>query len=438
MAIKPTSDDIKETKLEQKNSLASAFGLTVKQVESALSSETPEPLKAKVSWNIYGEITKVVLMSDPSIEPIIKITDDISCLHKLGQLYLIKTGLSYISSEISSLDKLWKIVINDRSRTMIPELEGETEKNYFLKELPEEFGDLKSLRELTILSSLTEVPESIGDLQKLQHLYLCSNQLTYLPEEIGNLESLELMVLFGNQLTTLPESIGELKSLLILSAQDNELGSLPESIGGLNALEMLLLGKNKLSDLPSSICNLKNLRVLALNDNKIRELPNCLYNLDKIKIIDLRKNYLEFVPQELSYLEPNKDPRDDIYSFNYIKEMSSKGFLSIPIFSSLSPLITTTLLIDDNPFDNRFKQGLRRDLSKEMIIKLYNLGLISNYTQRPRMISNMMSLTNIAQQPFVLSETDYQTIKTLTKIQEKGINVDVVDDYKKILADVGY
>ena len=169
-----------------------------------------------------------------------------------------------------------------------------------LKTLPESFGELMSLQELSLeWNLLSSLPESIGNLNSLQNLWLGSNQLTSLPESIGNLNSLQNLWLGSNQLTSLPESIGNLNSLQNLWLGGNQLTSLPESIGNLNSLHELWLEDNHLTSLPESIENLKSFQTLAIRNNPLRILPKSIVNLKSLKEIIISSDLLTCLPESL-------------------------------------------------------------------------------------------------------------------------------------------
>ncbi|MCM5662594.1 leucine-rich repeat domain-containing protein [Galbibacter mesophilus] len=115
--------------------------------------------------------------------------------------------------------------------------------------LPESFGDLTSLKYISIIEDLEgEIPESIGNLTKLKSLGLNFNDFTgNIPESIGNLIDLNTIRINYNKLTgSIPESFGNLINLTELSLIYNSLtGPIPKAITQLPKLETLDIVGNK-------------------------------------------------------------------------------------------------------------------------------------------------------------------------------------------------
>ena len=79
------------------------------------------------------------------------------------------------------------------------------------------------------------------DLDFPQGLWLHGNVLKELPEDFGNLKQLETISLAGNQIERLPASLAELKQLKDLSLSGNLLKELPSAIGELGEVMIKLL-----------------------------------------------------------------------------------------------------------------------------------------------------------------------------------------------------
>ena len=85
-----------------------------------------------------------------------------------------------------------------------------------LQELPDDFGQLSSLREADFsgCKSLTYLPESFGNLSKLEKLWLNGCELLYkLPSSFCRLTKLEVVMLRETALKELPPDFGQLPSL---------------------------------------------------------------------------------------------------------------------------------------------------------------------------------------------------------------------------------
>jgi Leucine-rich repeat (LRR) protein len=161
-----------------------------------------------------------------------------------------------------------------------------------LIEIPTFIYKTKELKYLRLDKNyLSNIPEILIDHLSNTNIIgiaLNYNYITSLPENIGNLKSLRSLELTANRLTTLPESFGNLESLRELYILNNSLTRLPESIGSLQKLEYLNLATNNLRTLPESIKYLQNLENLNLKGNPMDPdyiskleneiLPNCDIN----------------------------------------------------------------------------------------------------------------------------------------------------------------
>jgi Leucine-rich repeat (LRR) protein len=151
-----------------------------------------------------------------------------------------------------------------------------------LTSLPDEIGELLSLRELVCASkSLTCLPSTIGKAKRLKKLQLedCT-ALTSLPNSIGELKELEILSLICcPALTALPNSIGELQALQNLELMSLQVTALPESIGRLQKLQSLNLnGCLWLSELPNSIVGLGMLREVCTVYCRLRRIPGYVFD----------------------------------------------------------------------------------------------------------------------------------------------------------------
>lgn len=176
-------------------------------------------------------------------------------------------------------------------------------ENNQLTELPEDIGELTSLKELHLENNqLTALPEAIGELMELEELYLGHNQLTALPEGIVQLTELHHLNLGSNQLTTLPESIGALTELEHLHLGSNQLIAIPESITRFTNLTFLSLEHNQLTRLPEGIVRLTYLLVLKLEHNQLTALPEGIVQLTELKEVYLENNQLTALPEDIGTL----------------------------------------------------------------------------------------------------------------------------------------
>lgn len=162
-----------------------------------------------------------------------------------------------------------------------------------IKELPVSFSELKNLRVLDLShNQFTEFPEPITHLEALEELDLSNNEIKNVPKEIKNLKKLKKLNLLSNKITTIPEEIGELESLEYLNLSGNMIEYLIVSIGNLKNLKELIIKGIKISNLPNSMRKMKSLTRILLGFNPIKELPDWLKELPSLYEIAVNKTLI--------------------------------------------------------------------------------------------------------------------------------------------------
>lgn len=196
-------------------------------------------------------------------------------------------NLSIIPNNISNLDSLTILDLNDNNLTI----------------LPETIGDIENLIELHVgFNQLNSIPENIGNLSNLTYLYLRGCQLDYLPENIGNLSSLTHLIIDDNQLTELPESIGNLIYLRAINISFNNISTLPLSFWNLTNLLGIYMGSNNFTSLPEEIGNLTNLTLLDVGFNQLTNLPEAIGSLEPVESLGIHFNQLTTLPENICNL----------------------------------------------------------------------------------------------------------------------------------------
>lgn len=193
--------------------------------------------------------------------------------------------------------------------------------NYCEGAIPASIGNLSSLKKLNFCQcSILSIPSEICRLTELEELeingiYNNSNNLKTLPEEIGELQSLRYLYLRNNDIKTLPKSMVNLKKLEYIDLGFNySLGGdvlsiltelknlrhidlyLDEKVGGtlnniskLTQLEYLNLGITGISGtIPSDIGALSNLEYFSVMDTNVEgALPSSMSYLTNVKVLAL-------------------------------------------------------------------------------------------------------------------------------------------------------
>ncbi len=207
----------------------------------------------------------------------------------------------------------------------------------FLDSFPEEIFELKSLKELRLVSVaehtdeldsddyLESIPDTICQLSSLEYLDLCGNCLTELPIGLTQLENLTRVDLSENQLGA-THSIHLPSGVKWLDVGNNQLTHLPSTILELNSLEDLLVGWNKFGELPrlppslqkldasyiafgrfpQELFQLKQLKELQLKSCGFNEFPRITENWESLNILNLSDNQLYSVSDDIGQLQELK------------------------------------------------------------------------------------------------------------------------------------
>ena len=169
---------------------------------------------------------------------------------------------------------------------------------------------LNEITELYLVKSgLSYIPEDIDRLSNLTHVVLWKNRLKHLPDSICNLHQLEVLDVRDNQLSKLPDDIGSLSCLRHLNVQKNRIKSLPSSISKL-PYGWMSLSENRLVSLPQSIAEMDTLITLVLNKNRLNKLSgsdlehlcSVIVRIPNLQNLHLGRNQLSTLPEILSEL----------------------------------------------------------------------------------------------------------------------------------------
>ncbi len=148
-------------------------------------------------------------------------------------------------------------------------------QNSFLKSLPPEIGNLRSLERFDLFAcKISFLPVEVGRLENLKVLNLCFTKLNTLPAEIGNLKNLNTIDLGYIYNLFIPEEFTKLNNLKDLRATINrenyeQVFEILEKLKGLVSLQLVIKG---MTELPKEIKKLKALKSLSLTENKIETL----------------------------------------------------------------------------------------------------------------------------------------------------------------------
>jgi Leucine-rich repeat (LRR) protein len=244
------------------------------------------------------------------------IPEEIGQLKSLKSLTLVGSNIKGCGAFRQAVDEL------PISLGQLDKLEVLSLERLSLKALPDEIGQLKALKSLKIDSMcIDSLPASLCQLNKLETLTLIDLDLRVLPDKIGQLDALKsLLVGAMHSLTTLPTTLGQLDKLEVLTLRRLvNIAALPEEMGQLHALKSLTLSwMDALKKLPASLGQLKKLEVLTLTGLKIEALPDEIGQLTTLKSLDLiHMDLLKAVPKNLRHIIKRSSPGSRLYLYTY-------------------------------------------------------------------------------------------------------------------------
>ena len=307
--------------------------------EFAEINQIPEPPELLDRTTTDGRITEFTYFGDFHTVPA-----SIAHLDSLLELKLSTENLLSLPDEIGQLKELRSLTLWGTGQlTSLPESIGELTNletlslhNTGLTHLPERIGELTNLKVLEIQNAnLTTLPESILQLTSLTELRLTQNKLTHLPDTFGNLEHLQWLNLSGNYLTSLPESIFKPGGTLIrVSINGNKLSSLPLDISGLTKIRAFSVSENAFTEYPTQISQLPWLNFLSIANNAISEIPASIGAFPFLTELHLAGNQISHIPPEIGLL---KNLRELDISENQLEDLPQEMHsLSLNIFLAFS------------------------------------------------------------------------------------------------------
>ncbi|KAG0598440.1 hypothetical protein M758_12G073700 [Ceratodon purpureus] len=321
----------------------------------------------------FGQLQSLTTVDFSSCETLMMLPNTFSELSDLEILDLwgCKQLVMFLHS-VSGLKKLRVLNMGATSVVQLPEdfgqLQSLREVNFsycrFLKNLPNSFSDLSNLDTLNLwgCKQIQELPLSLCKLKKLSVLNMRDTSFIQLPEDFGRLQSLiEVDFSSSNNLERLPDSFSKLSNLEMLDlSRCVQLQKLPRSIRGLKKLKVLNMsytlveqlpddfGKlqnlsnvnftscGSLKDLPDSFSELSNLEILDFSRcTQLQKLPPTIQGLKKLKVLNMSHSLVEQLPEDFGELQSLRE----VY-FLYCKRLKK-----LPnSFSKLSNIETLNFL----------------------------------------------------------------------------------------------
>ncbi|KAL6230803.1 hypothetical protein BDW75DRAFT_221748 [Aspergillus navahoensis] len=235
----------------QKFSHVDLQGRSLVTIPIALYKKAPEIISLNLSRNLELDVPKDFIQGCINLREIKYIGSEAL---RLPPSFSLASRLTYLDVSNNFLDQL--------DHANLDRLQGLVSiklANNRLTELPDYFGNFKSLRSLNIASNNFRVfPEFLCDLKSLVDLDISFNSISELPD-IGNLTSLERIWMTNNGFRgPFGESIKDLVNLKEIDARFNEIVNI-DNLTLLPRLEQLLIGHNSVSKFRGSFPKLRNL-----------------------------------------------------------------------------------------------------------------------------------------------------------------------------------
>jgi len=388
---------------------------------------------------------------DSTPHPLVSLPPEIGQLTQLETLSIyLASDLKHLPKEIGNLKQLKKLKIKGVwHRGTEEEVVGVTPGYLYerrgsalyplgLQDLPDEFGGLTHLEELTLFNTEVQtLPDTIGQLKKLNFVFFAHGDLRVIPPAIGGCESLEVMNMPDNPLmesfppeigkckklrsiwsnlniarTAIPKEIGNLKQLAFLELGGSGLKTVPPELGNCVRLQSLNLGGGAYTELPPELGNLKSLTHLALkgsnlasippewgklhrlthldiNRTKVSELPAELGNLHNLRLLDLRGTQIESLPLTFQGLEKLEFVAAEPPLADQIKKMLPQ--VNVRTDDSADPQYRIPLLLFRNAVERGIQTGQSRTTPnlKAFTVDWQNHGLASVEIPEPGRVSEI-------------------------------------------------
>lgn len=229
-------------------------------------------------------------------------------LGQLTNLQHLEAYVKEIPQDIGDLKKLQHAYLHSRATTVAGRLAECTALKFLALRfdespggrinLPARFGDLRNLETFDIRTNmLYQLPPTFPELSTLQTLHIDGANLQSVPDDFGKLRSLQALMLHGS-FTSLPTSFGRLANLKSL-VMTSKVEQLPESFCELSSLTYFNAEYTTLKKLPENFGRLKNLQDLNLSHTAIQTLPKSFGDLDALERLNFTYAALTTFPKEI-------------------------------------------------------------------------------------------------------------------------------------------
>jgi len=221
------------------------------------------------------------------------------CREKNGKkLDFSKLYLKEIPVEIAELRSLEELSLGSRHSS--PHKQEEII-------LPPELANLRNLRNLSLGYDIPGIPAWVWTLDNLEALSVYNDSIDSIPGDIANLKRLSQLRIHGEKITALPEEIGDQLRLTSLDLECPLLKTLPQSFANLKTMKGFFFHRCNLTAVPAFLCGWTELEEFELGMDatfqgpytKLNALPRNIGNLKKLNYLNLDCVSITKIPESL-------------------------------------------------------------------------------------------------------------------------------------------
>ncbi len=236
--------------------------------KNAIEKAQKDPKTTHLRLEVYHEYC---------FEQLLTLKDQLTSL----ELLPMKKGVG-IPEKLGKFDQLEKLSITN------------TYSSSF-ESLPNNFGDLKKLKELSVRSlstHLTALPESVSKCAQLEKIKI-SGSVKDFPLNLGHLKNLKEIECDQGDFQTFPASIEDCVQLttIKISSCPQFVGNLPIEFGNIPKLKTLHITNTQLKQFPLPICNLPQIEEIGFSSVAIPHLPKEINQLKSLKRLKIQRHY---------------------------------------------------------------------------------------------------------------------------------------------------
>lgn len=197
----------KEKSNSETSSIAKAFEKALENPETTTSISLKEQGIEEIPNSIDGRFVNLfqIILDDNNIK---FLPESIGEINKLKYLHISKNKLETLPKSIGNLNNLEWLYAYSNEITSLPNVAFNFQKNAIvdlkwnkIESIPEEFCNSQFGTLLLTASPLTGLPENFGNLKELKELNIANTNISELPDSFYNLQKLSILDIRGTKLT---------------------------------------------------------------------------------------------------------------------------------------------------------------------------------------------------------------------------------------------